>query len=104
MHEQKFKDLLSSACPVSPDRIVLDLESEVMRSPGFIPTGGNIFHRIFLFSRCKTSSANIGIIGVLVHFKKTLLECIVSSHSKRGKPCQVQWRLLNIYLRAILME
>ena len=29
VHEQKFKDLLSNKCPVSPERIVLDLESEV---------------------------------------------------------------------------
>ena len=44
VHEQKFKDLLSSTCQVSVERIhvVLDLESEVMRGPGSIPTGGNI--------------------------------------------------------------
>ena len=40
VHEQKFKDLLSSTCQVSVERIVLDLESEAMRSPGSIPTGG----------------------------------------------------------------
>ena len=28
---------------VHVERIVLDLESEAMRGPGFIPTGGNIF-------------------------------------------------------------
>ena len=28
VHEQKFKDLLSSKCQVSVERIVLDLESE----------------------------------------------------------------------------
>ena len=39
VHEQKFKDLLSSTCQVSVERIVLDLESEVMRCPGSIPTG-----------------------------------------------------------------
>ena len=38
VHEQKFKDLLSSTCQVSPERIVLDLKSEVMRGPGSIPT------------------------------------------------------------------
>ena len=44
VHEQKFKDLLSSKCPVGVERIVLDLESEAMRGPGSIPTGGgNIF-------------------------------------------------------------
>ena len=31
----------------SVERIVLDLESEVMRGPGSIPTGGYIFHWIF---------------------------------------------------------
>ena len=29
VHEQKFKDLLSTTCQVSVERIVLDLESEV---------------------------------------------------------------------------
>ena len=42
VHEQKFKDLLNSTCQVTVERIVLDLESEVMRGPGSIPTGGNI--------------------------------------------------------------
>ena len=37
VHEQKFKDLLSSTCQVSVERIVLDLESEaawVLFPPG----------------------------------------------------------------------
>ena len=34
VHEQKFKDLLSSTCQVSVERIVLDLESEA-QGPGF---------------------------------------------------------------------
>ena len=42
VHEQKFKDFLSSTCQVSVERIVLDLESEVMRGTGPIPTVGNI--------------------------------------------------------------
>ena len=42
VHEQKFKDLLSITCQVSVERIVLDLESEVMRGQGSIPTGGSI--------------------------------------------------------------
>ena len=42
MHEQQFKDLRSSTCQISVERIVLDLESEVMRGPGSIPTTGNI--------------------------------------------------------------
>ena len=43
-----------------------------MRGPGSIPTGGNIFHWIFLFSYSKASAANIGIIAILVHFEKKL--------------------------------
>ena len=66
VHEQKFKDLLSSTCHVSVERIALDLESEVMRGPGSIPTGDNIFHRIFLFSRNKATDDNIGIIANFV--------------------------------------
>ena len=38
------------------------MESEVMRGAGSIPTGGNIFHWIFLFLHSKVSGANIGII------------------------------------------
>ena len=66
VHEQKFKDLLSGTCQVSPERIVLDLESEVMRGLGSIPTGGNILLLDFLFSRCKASDTNIGIIANVV--------------------------------------
>ena len=44
VHEQKFKDLLSSKCQVSAERIVLDLESE---GPGSIPTRGNIFSKFY---------------------------------------------------------
>ena len=33
VHEQQFKDVLSSTCQVSVERIVLDLESEVIRGP-----------------------------------------------------------------------
>ena len=61
VHEQKFKDLLSSTCQISPGGMVLDLESEVMRGPGSIST--SIFHWIFLFSCGKASGANIGIIA-----------------------------------------
>ena len=41
VHEQKFKDLHSSTCQVSVERIVLDLESEAMGGMGSIPTSGN---------------------------------------------------------------
>ena len=62
VHEQKVKDLLSSTCKVSVERIVLDLESEAMRGPGSIPTGGNILSlECFLFSHSKDENATIGI-------------------------------------------
>ena len=50
----------------SPDRRVLDLESEVMTGPGSIPTRDNIFHWMFLSSRSKASDANIAIIANFV--------------------------------------
>ena len=62
VHEQKFKDLLSSRCQVSVEMIVLDLEPEVM-SPGSFLTGGNILSLDF-FSRSKAS--DIGIIANFV--------------------------------------
>ena len=65
VHEQTFKDLLSSTCQVSVERIVLDLESEVMRGLGSIPTWGNILSLDF-FSSSKASDANIGIIANFV--------------------------------------
>ena len=64
VHEQKFKDL-GSTCQVSPERIVLGLESEIVRGLGSIPTGGNTgnaFHWIFLFSCSKSSDVSIGFI------------------------------------------
>ena len=39
VHEQKIKDLLSSTCQVSPERIVLDMEPQVY---GFNSHWGNI--------------------------------------------------------------
>ena len=60
VHEQKFKDVLSSTCQVSVERIVLDLESEAMRGLGSIPTGGNILSlEFFSFSHSKDKNANI---------------------------------------------
>ena len=35
VHEQKFTDPLSSTYQISPERKVLDLESEVSQRPGF---------------------------------------------------------------------
>ena len=51
---------------VAHAQLVLDMESDVMRGPGSIPTGGNTFHWIFLFSCSKASNANIGIIANFV--------------------------------------
>ena len=62
VHEQKFKDLLSSTWQVSVERRVLDLESEAMRGLASIPTGGNILSLDFI-SHSKASDANIGIIA-----------------------------------------
>ena len=62
VHEQKFKDLLSSTCQVSVERRVLDLESGAMRGLGSIPTGSSILSvDFFLFSCNKDENANIGI-------------------------------------------
>ena len=44
VHEQKIKDLLSSTCQVSPERIVSDLGSEILGGLVSIQTEGNIFH------------------------------------------------------------
>ena len=70
VHEQKFKNLLSSTYLTNSEKIVFDLESEVMRGLGFIPTGGNILSMdFFLFSSCEEKYANIGIF---VYFVKNL--------------------------------
>ena len=54
VHEQKFKDPLSSTCQISSERRMLDLESEV--NEGAILTAGNILSLgFFLFSRSKAS-------------------------------------------------
>ena len=66
MHEQKFKDPLSSTCQVSSERGVLDLESDVL---GSILNGGNILSLyFFLFLHSKAFDANIGIIANVVCF------------------------------------
>ena len=63
--KQKLKDL-SSTYLTSSERRLLDLESEVMRGPDSIPTGGSILSLDFLFSRSKDKNANIGIFVVFV--------------------------------------
>ena len=64
------KDLLSSTCQFSPERRVLDLESEVTRGPGSIPIWGNIFHWIILYSRSKAFDTNISINANFVLLRK----------------------------------
>ena len=62
---QKFKDLLSSTCQFSVERIVLDLESEAMRGPGSIPTGGNILSlKFFCFPVVKTKLPQLAFLCV----------------------------------------
>ena len=69
VHEQKFKDPLSSKCQVSSERRVLDLESEV---PGSVITVGNILSLdFFLFSCVKPFDGNIGIITNVVFVKNS---------------------------------
>ena len=74
-----YKDLKVSVLQANVNLVqkgVLDLESEVMRGPGSIPTGGNIVHWIFfLISHRKVSAANIGIIAIRVHFGKLYWPC-----------------------------
>ena len=60
VHEQKFKDLISSTCQVSVERSMLDLESEVQ---WFNTHWGNILLMEFFVLQSKASDANIGIIG-----------------------------------------
>ena len=49
------KKISVTKCQVSVERIVLDLESEAMRGPGSIPTGGNILSLdFFCFHVVKT--------------------------------------------------
>ena len=63
-----------------------------MRGLGSIPTMGNIFHSIFLFSRSKASDANIVIIAILVHFEKTLVGChrLTSVCVLSAAPCLIR--------------
>ena len=60
IHVQKS----SGACQISPERIVLDLESEVIRGASSIPTGGKIVH--IFFQVVKASVVNIGLIANFV--------------------------------------
>ena len=64
MHEQKFKDLLSSTCQVSVEGIVLDFESDVMRGPDSIPTGSNILSLDF-FHTVKPPMPILALLSML---------------------------------------
>ena len=60
VHEQKFKDL-SRTCQISPERIVLDLESEVNQGPGFFLICNPNLHNIAISDRIglKTKNPNV---------------------------------------------
>ena len=63
VHEQKFKDLLSSTCLTSSERRLLDLESEIMRGLVSIPIQGNILSLdFFCFHAVKTKM-------LILHFR-----------------------------------
>ena len=61
---RSFKDLLSSTCQVSVERIVLDLESEA--ASVLFPPGVTFYH--WIFSRSKASDVNI---ANFVNLRKT---------------------------------
>ena len=60
-----------SKCQLSPERRMLDLKSEVHERSRFYSQHLSLD---FWFSRSIASDGNIGIIGILVHFEKTLLD------------------------------
>ena len=49
---------------------MFDLELEVVRGPGSIPTAGNIFHWNFGFSCSQASDANIGLLSAVFNYEK----------------------------------
>ena len=57
---------------------MLDLESEVMRGPGAIPTGGNIFHWIF-FSHSEVPMPILALLPMLCVCENP--ECASSSQT-----------------------
>ena len=129
VHEQKFKDLLSSKFPVSPERRVLDLESEVIVGPGSIPTGDNslaldcfCFHvvkslmPILVLLPISSSLWKTRLLKKLTdHFdKKKKLECLSVKCLRWPPDCVVifsscgtsHYKWVNLYLsiRCIQME
>ena len=84
---------------------MLDLESEVMRGPSSITTGGNISTGLFLFSRSKFSAANIGIIAILVHFEKILLRQLFPPLKSWARIVVPQnWTIQNYFFKAVWYE
>ena len=72
--EQKFKDPISNTCPVSSERRMFHLESEVNQRPEF--NEFNPFCQwIFLVSCRKASDANIDLLPVLCLQNPTNIKC-----------------------------
>ena len=88
VHEQKFKDLLSSTCQVSPERIVLDFESEVMRGPGSIPTGITIFTGFFYFYAVEPLMPILALLPTLFNYKKPQIGVLSRVSSKINQMSQ----------------
>ena len=81
LHEQKFNDLLSSTCLSSSERNLLDMESEVMRGLGSIPTGVTFCH-CFMQLRRKCH--------FFIYFVKNLNEFTdknICQYSERARTC-----------------
>ena len=68
----------------------MDLESELMRGPDSIPTGGNILSLDFL-SHSKASDANIGIIANFVYLSKTRKHRLITADFYYLH-CEAPWR------------
>ena len=78
-----------------------------MRGLGSIPTGGNIFHRIFLFSCSKASAANIGIISILVHFEKNSSTSEIyycSFDDDKAETLPVIWNQSLLFVRILMIK
>ena len=71
VHEQKFKDLLSSTCQVSVERSMLDLESEIQ---WFNTQWGNILLvDIFCFHKVKSLMPILALLSISYNYEKTRL-------------------------------
>ena len=77
LHEQKFKDLLSSTCQVSVERGVVDLESEAMRGPVSIPTGDDILSLEF-FYLVKSLMPMLALLTISSNLRKNRLPVSVN--------------------------